>query len=467
MAGPWEEYQTPQADHGPWEAYGGGDQSSSKTLHGLMENTGRSAEDFVKGLPQPFTEQGRANTGAIAQTLFHLARGALMGPFMKDEDYAVMKAIGNHFADRYGGIDKAMDTAYNDPVGFAADVASLAAPAKAALTRAAEVPEVVDAANAARTATTDAARTALPKLKQAGAAAAAGGDSLAQNFELTKPLSALTAVPKALKAAVEAWQEASPEARAGAARNDYLDAVAKELTKKRFDGLNRTQQAQVIEYADKLPEVARQEMESSQGVTRGTLPPAPESPTVRGPVRPPVSGQPVPAPAPAPAAAPPAPAPVNSPPPPNNLAQVAAEAQAATLEPPGATPPAPSAAEPVSPMARPAPRSIAQQLFDEAEKSGTIPAGTKPGEPIGGTEPQNPEAFQQRARSKRATDADTIAQMFHEVEIPSGKLGQVSMDQWRQVAAKAGIEFPKTATAVRKLVFEVGKSLRGMEGAVQ
>lgn len=148
---------------------------------------------------------------------------------------------------------------------------------------------------------------------------------------------------------------------------------------------------------------------------------------------------------------------------PNNLSAVAQQAQASTLE--SAPPPAgsPPATEPSSPLNRPDVNQLAQQLFEEAQRSGTVPPNAKPGEPIGGAEPQNPEAFQQRARTKRGTDAEAIAQMFHENEIPSGKLGQITMEQWRDVAKAAGIEFPKTAPALRKLLFDVNKKLQGLE----
>jgi len=54
----------------------------------------------VAAAPQPFTEQGREKTGALAKTLFHVARGAVMGPFMNDEDAATIKALGNHYLNR-------------------------------------------------------------------------------------------------------------------------------------------------------------------------------------------------------------------------------------------------------------------------------------------------------------------------------------------------------------------------------
>lgn len=323
---------------------------------------------------------------------------------------------------------------------------------------------------------------AADKLSQAAAATRAGATALGDSFDLTKPLTAIKApfaLSDALRAAVDAWKDASPEGRAGAARMDYLDAVSKETMKgKSFDKLNRTQQAQVIDYADKLPELARQEMQDSRGVTPGTLPAAPESSAVRGPVRPPLgqpAGTPAPA-APAPAAPPaamPQPAAAVDPaqigarqPAPNNLDSIARQAQASTLEP--TPPPAGSApaTEPPSPMAtNPDARAIAQQLFEEAKKNGTVPEGTKPGEQFGGAETQNPEGFQQRARAGRATDAETIAGHLHQSGITTSRLGNVTLPEWRATLEASGFKFPETTVALRKLVFEVTKRLQGMEAA--
>lgn len=66
------------------------------------------------------------------------------------------------------------------------------------------------------------------------------------------------------RAAIEKWRSLSPVTKTAAARNEYLNAVSRELKKKPFDKLSRAEQTEVVKQADELPEIARREMETAQ-----------------------------------------------------------------------------------------------------------------------------------------------------------------------------------------------------------
>lgn len=126
------------------------------------------------------------------------------------------------------------------------------------------------------------------------------------------------------------------------------------------------------------------------------------------------------------------------------------------IRPPVNLPPA----EPPAP-----PQAIAQKLFEEMRSNGDIPPEAKPGEPIGGSVPVNPEPFVEKARALRGTGAEKLAQAFHDFQIPSTDLSNIDPPQWNAVARSLGVDFPASRAAQLKLIKEVGKALRLKESA--
>jgi hypothetical protein len=122
---------------------------------------------------------------------------------------------------------------------------------------------------------------------------------------------------------------------------------------------------------------------------------------------------------------------------------------------PAAAAPAPAPANGTTP--------IAQQLFEEAQKSGTVPAGVKPGQQFGGTPPADVEGIKANARTQRASSANTFAGTFHQFGIASSDLPNITMAQWDQIAKAQGLEFPTTKAAQAKLIRDTTNQLRALE----
>jgi hypothetical protein len=149
--------------------------SPSKSVSGFISNVPRSAGNAVKNvavgavaLPGQATEQ----VGGTAKDILTGDYKGLFKRFGKLADNAV--ALQKEMVNRYGSLDKAKETAYNDPVGFAMDLSTV-------LTGAGGAVKALGAAG-----------------KLEGVAKA--GSTIAKAGEIANPL---TAVPKATSAFIK------------------------------------------------------------------------------------------------------------------------------------------------------------------------------------------------------------------------------------------------------------------------
>lgn len=90
-------------------------------------------------------------------------------------------------------------------------------------------------------------------------------------------------------------------------------------------------------------------------------------------------------------------------------------------------------------------KTIAEQLADEMERSGTAPAAPK--QPVA-----TKEAYAGGARIKRADSAGSLADAFKEAKIPASDLDNMSDADWQAVAQRQGHDWPKTKLAQQKLI---------------
>lgn len=81
-----------------------------------------------------------------------VATGAVPADMPPTEDEQAFDQFANNLKQRYGSIDKVIQTAYHDPVGLAADVSAIAGGASGALRGAASAADAAGAANLANTA---------------------------------------------------------------------------------------------------------------------------------------------------------------------------------------------------------------------------------------------------------------------------------------------------------------------------
>lgn len=153
MAGPWERYQAAPAQPGPWSRYASSGAQSEMTpaqfndrwngqpasmsagevaqsaVQNLVPSAQRFGSDIVSAVTNPVetvTNMGRVAAGAVEK---------LIPGQQQHEPYA--DAVGQFFANRYGGLENVKRTIAEDPVGFAADIATVLTGGEAALARAA------------------------------------------------------------------------------------------------------------------------------------------------------------------------------------------------------------------------------------------------------------------------------------------------------------------------------------------
>jgi hypothetical protein len=152
MAGPWEEYQTPSvtvtkignreiapaSDTGPWTEYQTQAPTSGIPTGKTWAETGKeailnfpaSAQKYAQGFaeaisdPRKTLEQlGEVLTGTYAR---FIPQEWMARPDKAQEFIEKANAAGGMLRDRYGSIDALKNTIATDPVGFAADVSTLA-----------------------------------------------------------------------------------------------------------------------------------------------------------------------------------------------------------------------------------------------------------------------------------------------------------------------------------------------------
>lgn len=140
---PWEKYQgdgSADSANGPWAKYAPKEKSDTQSLDladvpgRALENLGPSAKRFGESMVQPFIHPietakniGKVSLGYASK----IAPGSLtnqrFGPYAD--------AVNKFFVDRYGGWENIKHTMAEDPVGFAADIATVATGGEAALAR--------------------------------------------------------------------------------------------------------------------------------------------------------------------------------------------------------------------------------------------------------------------------------------------------------------------------------------------
>lgn len=131
---PWEKYAAPaSADtpDGPWAKYGApaaapapqGPQeamSAADVLSGAVSNFLPSAGQFAKDLVQPVL-----HPIDTANAIGDIAGGVAAKAGIGDHDQGAADAVGQFFAQRYGGIENVKRTMAQDPVGFLSDLATV------------------------------------------------------------------------------------------------------------------------------------------------------------------------------------------------------------------------------------------------------------------------------------------------------------------------------------------------------
>ena len=127
MAGPWEKYAEAAPADGPWSRYAEPEKakpnapmSASDVASGALSNAIPSAVNLAKNLVQPIlhpidTAKAMGNLGASVAGKVGIGDH---GPEEAD-------AVGNFFADRYGGVENVKRTIANDPAGLVMDASVL------------------------------------------------------------------------------------------------------------------------------------------------------------------------------------------------------------------------------------------------------------------------------------------------------------------------------------------------------
>ena len=85
-----------------------------------LANAPRSAGEFAKNVAYPFMHPIQT-----AETFYDLGKGLLSKAGVIDADESTVNAIGQFFADRYGSVENLKKTLASDPVGVAADAATV------------------------------------------------------------------------------------------------------------------------------------------------------------------------------------------------------------------------------------------------------------------------------------------------------------------------------------------------------
>jgi hypothetical protein len=139
MSKPWEEYQspTPTQEAGPWAAYA----PEEKNLSGFGENFVDSSVEFGTDFIQMPKDVLTMAADLASDTWGAVVNGGEIDVDTDNPTAAGFKALmtedgraalGEYYADRYGGMDNFQNSLYEDPVGVISDIAMIAMPAMAA-----------------------------------------------------------------------------------------------------------------------------------------------------------------------------------------------------------------------------------------------------------------------------------------------------------------------------------------------
>lgn len=132
-----EVHAAPPPPPGFTEAVGQAPQG--KSVGGFVNNIGKSAANFAGGIASAVTHpiDTITNVGDVVQGGMLKGMKAIGIPGELDDEekgkIAKADALGQHYKDRYGSLEKVGNTLYNDPVGAASDVSMVAGGAGAAL----------------------------------------------------------------------------------------------------------------------------------------------------------------------------------------------------------------------------------------------------------------------------------------------------------------------------------------------
>jgi hypothetical protein len=108
----------------------------------------------------------------------------------------------------------------------------------------------------------------------------------------------------------------------------------------------------------------------------------------------------------------------------------------------------------------------ARDLADEMVRSGTAtPEMLKPPAEQESSAPVvDREAYAGGAREKRGDSASSLAGLLHEAQIDSTDIPNIEPDQWKALAARQSLDWPKTTLARRKLIRDTINEVMKLEG---
>lgn len=113
----WFSQNAPQQAGGDWFSQNAPTQADGKSVGGFIDNIGASGArlvtDAVKSVP------------ATARLALQSLMAAPFTPQSRELG-EVVPAVAEHYKERYGGVDKALNTLYSDPVGVAFEASALA-----------------------------------------------------------------------------------------------------------------------------------------------------------------------------------------------------------------------------------------------------------------------------------------------------------------------------------------------------
>lgn len=151
MADAWDQFPDPPKPQGddPWSEFPDHSMSWGDVASGAMRNLPTSAYNvgasLVNTIAHPIqTAEGLYDVGKGAVSKAAGALGVEQDPETKAQNEAAINAVGQFFADRYGGIENFKKTLAEDPAGFAMDLSTILTGGETALAR---IPGATRAAN--------------------------------------------------------------------------------------------------------------------------------------------------------------------------------------------------------------------------------------------------------------------------------------------------------------------------------
>ncbi len=153
MADAWDQFSDPKPAAGdPWAAFSdphpsmGWDDVAVQAISNIPSSAYNMGASIANTVMHPIdTAQGLYDVGKGAVSKAAGALGVEQDPETKAQNEAAINAVGQFFADRYGGMENFKKTIATDPVGFAMDLSTILSGGGAALAR---VPGATRAANA-------------------------------------------------------------------------------------------------------------------------------------------------------------------------------------------------------------------------------------------------------------------------------------------------------------------------------